>query len=530
MANNEILPFAGTDTGTNLLTQAEYNADSQRPIGNQPGVARSKLVNKVLRQTSLIASAIAQYFANRQSSDITDSLSAATLAGYMLNAIGGDTQKSSFNSAIAAGTADAITASYTPAVAALTNGLSLFVRATAANTSTTPTFTPNSGVVTAKAIVKGANQALVAGDIAGAGHWLELQYDSTLDKWVLQNPAYGVASAVAVLGGMKNRIINGNMVFDQRNKGAAVTPTATGYTLDRWQLACTQASKLTVQRVTDAPLGSTNSLKVTVASQYAPLATDIFNVNQPIEGNNIVDLQFGTSGALQITTSFQVKASIAGTYSCAVHNGALNRSYVATYTIGSAGVWTPVILTLSGDQTGTWATDNTTGLWIDFDLGSGTNFNNAGGTWAAGNLKRTAGSVTFVNQTAGATWQLAQVQVERGAVASPTFEPRSYATELDLCRRYYEVLGDEAGHYPSFDMNSAAAGVIYSFPVTFKTVKRSTPTTTKVGTWQVSNCAQPVVVSTNSQGAQLSVNPSTSGWISVGCNAVGQKLTVASEL
>lgn len=206
MANNEILPFAGTDTGTNLLTQTEYNADSQRPIGNQPGVARSKLVNKVLRQTSLIAAAIAQYFANRQSNDIVDSLTPATLAGYMLNAIGGDTQKSSFNSAIAAGTADAITASYTPVVASLTNGLSLFVRATAANTSTTPTFTPNSGTVTAKAIVKGAGSALVAGDIAGAGHWLELQYDSTLDRWVLQNPAYGInaVSSASTQGGFKN--------------------------------------------------------------------------------------------------------------------------------------------------------------------------------------------------------------------------------------------------------------------------------------------------------------------------------------
>lgn len=239
MANNEILPFAGTDTGTNLLTQAEYNADSQRPIGNQPGVARSKLVNKVLRQTSLIASAIAQYFANRQSSDITDSLSAATLAGYMLNAIGGDTQKNSFNSAIAAGTADAITASYTPAVAALTDGLSLFVRATAANTSTTPTFTPNSGTVTAKAIVKGNNLALVAGDIAGAGHWLELQYDSTLDRWVLQNPATGVISqAPPPVGAVRNAKMASNVftadevVLKTALGGQSVTLTAVNKTLD----------------------------------------------------------------------------------------------------------------------------------------------------------------------------------------------------------------------------------------------------------------------------------------------------------
>lgn len=40
----------------------------------------------------------------------------------------------------------------------------------------------------AKTIVKLNNQPLVAGDIAGAGHWLELQYDSVLDKYVLQNP------------------------------------------------------------------------------------------------------------------------------------------------------------------------------------------------------------------------------------------------------------------------------------------------------------------------------------------------------
>ena len=89
---------------------------------------------------------------------------------------------------------DAITAAFTPAIAALPAApgtLSVFVRAGGANTSPTPTFKADG--TAAKTIVKGANQALVAGDIAGAGHWLELQYDATLDKWVLQNPAFGVA-------------------------------------------------------------------------------------------------------------------------------------------------------------------------------------------------------------------------------------------------------------------------------------------------------------------------------------------------
>lgn len=104
-------------------------------------------------------------------------------------------QKQSPAVATAAGTADAITAAYTPAIAELTNGMTLYVRAGSANATTTPSFTPNSGTIAAKTIVKGAGAALVAGDISGGGHWVELQYDLTLDKWVLLNPATGVNAA-----------------------------------------------------------------------------------------------------------------------------------------------------------------------------------------------------------------------------------------------------------------------------------------------------------------------------------------------
>ena len=105
-----------------------------------------------------------------------------------------DFQKQTAIISAASGTADAITASYTPAITVLSNGMSLFVRAASANTTTTPTFTPNSGTIAAKTIVKGNGLALAAGDIAGGGHWIELQYDATLDKWVLLNPATGVSS------------------------------------------------------------------------------------------------------------------------------------------------------------------------------------------------------------------------------------------------------------------------------------------------------------------------------------------------
>lgn len=90
----------------------------------------------------------------------------------------------------AGGTSDAITGTFTPTVSSLTDGLLVYVYSSAANTTTTPTFAADATAATT--IVKGNNLALVPGDIPGSGYWLELQYDATLAKWSLLNPATGV--------------------------------------------------------------------------------------------------------------------------------------------------------------------------------------------------------------------------------------------------------------------------------------------------------------------------------------------------
>lgn len=94
------------------------------------------------------------------------------------------------------GSADGITAAYTPAVtsADVTDGRIFYVRATAANTSTTPTFKPDSA--TARTIVKMGGQALVAGDVAGDGHELALRYDLANTRYELLNPAQSAASTI----------------------------------------------------------------------------------------------------------------------------------------------------------------------------------------------------------------------------------------------------------------------------------------------------------------------------------------------
>lgn len=130
----------------------------------------------------------------------------AKFAGLDVSVTKANLQAGAHNTAVAGGTADAITAAYVPAIAALTNGMTLYVRSALANATTTPTFTPNNGVIAGKAIVKGAGTALAVGDIAGAGHWIALQYDQTLDKLVLLNPATGVTppSVPSVQGSFKN--------------------------------------------------------------------------------------------------------------------------------------------------------------------------------------------------------------------------------------------------------------------------------------------------------------------------------------
>lgn len=142
----------------------------------------------------------------------------------------GGLQGNACNTSAAGGTADAITGIYAPGITALTNGMTLFVRAGSANATTTPTFTPASGTIAAKTIVKGNGIALAAGDVAGGGHWIELQYDLTLDKWVLLNPAKGV-NAFAVGQTWQDMLgsrVNNTTYTNSTAKAVTVIATYTG--------------------------------------------------------------------------------------------------------------------------------------------------------------------------------------------------------------------------------------------------------------------------------------------------------------
>lgn len=87
MPLNNFLPFTPTDTGTNLLSQSDYATDPERSVGNQPGIARAKLVNKALRQATYIAGQFAQFLADTMGVDVLDDNVPARLLGQTKGAL-----------------------------------------------------------------------------------------------------------------------------------------------------------------------------------------------------------------------------------------------------------------------------------------------------------------------------------------------------------------------------------------------------------------------------------------------------------
>ena len=289
---------------------------------------------------------------------------------------------------------------------------------------------------------------------------------------------------------MKNRIINGAMVIDQRNAGASVTPADTQYIVDRFQLRCSQASKFTAQQNAGSvtpPLGYTNYLGFTVASAVTIGSSDYFMIRQQIEGYNIADLGWGTASAKTVTLSFWVYSSLTGTFGGALQNGSNNRVYPYSYTVSSANTWTQVSVTIAGDTSGTWTTNNGTGIYMNWGLGVGSSLSGTAGAWSGTANIFSATGATSVVGTSGATFYITGVQLEVGSSATG-FEYRIYGTELANCQRYYQqVLSDGTNYAFQLDQ-TGASGAYPSITLPLQTSMRTVPSAGIVGTITYLNC------------------------------------------
>jgi len=273
---------------------------------------------------------------------------------------------------------------------------------------------------------------------------------------------------------MKNRIINGAMVVAQRGTSATVNDAAAFYTTDRWE--CQGASGdgvYTIAQSSTAPAGFSNSLLATVTTADSSLgATQSYSIRQKIEGYNIADLGFGTASAKTVTVSFWVRSSLTGTFGGALINGGFSRSYPFTYTISTADTWEQKTVTIAGDTTGTWATDNTLGMTVTFALGQGSSRLGTAGAWVGANNQGATGQTNII-ATSGATFYITGVQLEVGSSATG-YEYRQYGQELALCQRYYwQTPTSDLYHARSASgiayNTTGIEGVNFSMPVTMRT-------------------------------------------------------------
>ena len=292
---------------------------------------------------------------------------------------------------------------------------------------------------------------------------------------------------------LKNRLINGAMVIDQRNAGASVTPANT-YTLDRWQGVVSQLSKFTVQQNAGSvtpPSGYKNYLGVTSSSSYSVLTGDYFMISQRIEGYNFADLMFGTASAQTFTFSFWVRSSLTGTFGGSFQGAASAtlRSYPFSYTIISANTWEQKTVTVAGDTfTNTWDSTNGIGLFVNFGLGAGTSASGTAGAWASANYANATGATSVVG-TNGATWYVTGVQLEVGSTATP-FERRLYNAELANCQRYCPVFDMGSGGLNDISRGFAATSTLSDFTLSLLVTPRVPPTgITTSGTFGVGNGA-----------------------------------------
>jgi hypothetical protein len=264
----------------------------------------------------------------------------------------------------------------------------------------------------------------------------------------------GSVSAINTFG-FKNRIIKGAMMIDLRNAAASQTFTAAAalaYSVDRWYGYCTGAN-VTGQQVAGSttPTVTQNRYRFTGAASVTAVG-----FGQRIEQKNSYDL----AGS---TCTLSADLAISATLTTVTWT-----AYYATTTADTFGsLASPTVTSIA---TGTFTVTSTV-----------TNF--------SVNISVTAAATTGLQilftvgaLTAGLTWTIGNVQLEKGSVAT-SFDYRPYGTEFALCQRYYETSYDPGTavgatpssiSYPRWSTNGTANAVEKWFRVT----KRATPTTT----------------------------------------------------
>ena len=276
----------------------------------------------------------------------------------------------------------------------------------------------------------------------------------------------------------RNLIINGAMQVAQR--GTQVTgSTGDGYkTVDRFRVTHSNLGTFTYDQDTDAPAGFSNSFKASCTTADAsPAASDILIFMQRVEAQDLQMLDYGASGAKDLTLSFYVKSNKTGNASVSIlQNDNSNKLISFQYSISTADTWEKKTVTIPGDTAGVINNDNGYGFQVEWFLNSGSDYTGGShrSTWTTYDANDRNVSNLGIGGSTSDYWQITGVQLEVGEVATP-FEHRSYGDELARCQRYYEKIQAQLFNYENyFNNNGYGAHTSRVFAVN----KRAAPTMT----------------------------------------------------
>ncbi len=265
-----LLTSSITTVGTDPMTYVEFSR-------NINDILTFKTIS-VSGQSDVVADTFADTLTLAAGSGITLTTNASTDTITITSTASGG----GLPTATAGGTADAITADFTPDLT-LTDLTICAVVAGSANATSTPTFAPDG--LTAHTITKNGGSALVAGDIAGAGDTILLEYNAANTRWELLNPSTAVIPAGTITGAMmsgtgavRTIVCNVSGGFSVLPTGAVSMPITVPFTgtIAKWYMAADQSGScvIDVKRSGTSIVGAGNKPTLSsVISNNAALAS-----------------------------------------------------------------------------------------------------------------------------------------------------------------------------------------------------------------------------------------------------------------
>ncbi len=256
------------------------------------------------------------------------------------------------------------------------------------------------------------------------------------------------ADVQTIAGPLSNRnmVINGSMVVSQRGTSFV---GLNGYGLDRWVFSGSHDGAVTVTQDTTVPPGQgfQNSIKFDVTSADTSIAAaQFYQFFQRIEGHNVAHLEWGTANAKSVTLSFWIRSNVTGTYNVYFLNNDINRFCPVNYTIDSANTWEKKTITIAGDTTGTWLTNNSIGLYVLFNLALGSNnLTGTNATWATSGAGISGTTQANLLSSDSNELYITGIQLEAGSTATP-FEFENVGNILAKCKRYYQRYNRQANY------------------------------------------------------------------------------------